>query len=198
MPFIISRVFATVLEIQSVKKKDTVFSKLQHIKIATLASHKVRRVYNKSYGSQEDSWGSMETASRFKRKAPEKPPVRPKPAYLRNLFAGAGGVSRRVREGAWARRVRLALAADLLQGRCRAADTAITAINKHFVTVAANMQYKEHWIREFMPFRCLFTKQGVLTVTLNAYLPVFLLWFWQHDRCNNASAIHTIIHRTFA
>lgn len=100
----------------------------------------MRRVYNKSYGSQEDSVGSMDTL-RFKRKAPEKPPVRPKPAYLRNLFAGAGGVSRRVREGAWARRVRLALAADLLQGRCRAADTAITAINKHFVTVAARTLY---------------------------------------------------------
>lgn len=73
---------------------------------------------------------------RYKRKSIEKPPVRPKPAYLRTLFGGAGGgAARRGREGGWARRVRLALAADLLQGRCRAADTAITAINRHFVTV---------------------------------------------------------------
>lgn len=66
--------------------------------------------------------------ARFRRKSSEKPPIRPKPAYLRSL-------SLRAREGGWARRVRLALAADLLQGRCRAADTAITAINRHFVTV---------------------------------------------------------------
>lgn len=73
----------------------------------------------------------METLPRYKRKTIEKPPVRPKPAYLRQLFACAP----RRREGGWARRVRLALAADLMQGRCRAADYAITAINKHFVVV---------------------------------------------------------------
>lgn len=75
--------------------------------------------------------GGTEVQHRYKRKNTEKPPVRPKPAYLRQLFcAGA-----RRREGGWARRVRLALAADLMQGRCRAADNAIAAINKHFVTV---------------------------------------------------------------
>ncbi|KAH9641451.1 hypothetical protein HF086_006067 [Spodoptera exigua] len=82
---------------------------------------------------------------RYKRKSIEKPPVRPKPAYLRTLFGGAGGgAARRGREGGWARRVRLALAADLLQGRCRAADTAITAINKHFVTVPPVLIFAEY------------------------------------------------------
>lgn len=75
---------------------------------------------------------------RMKRKGGgEKPPIRPKPAFLRHLAHAVGAVGGRLRgrEGAWASRVRFALAADLLQGRCRAADNAITAINNHVISV---------------------------------------------------------------
>lgn len=76
----------------------------------------------------------MEMLTRYKRKCVEKPPIRPKPAYLRYLF-GPGTSTRLVKEATWARRVRVALATDVLHGRCRAADNAITAINKQFHTV---------------------------------------------------------------
>lgn len=68
----------------------------------------------------------------YKRKL-DKPPVRPKPAYLRGVWCGF--VPRKVKDGAWARRLRIALVSDLVQGRCRAADTAITSINNHFASV---------------------------------------------------------------
>lgn len=69
-----------------------------------------------------------------KRKS-DKPPIRPKPAYLRLWLGSVSGGGRKVREGPWARRVRLALASDLVQGRCRAAETAISIINDQFILV---------------------------------------------------------------
>jgi hypothetical protein len=81
---------------------------------------------------------------RFKRKcALEKPPVRPKPPYLRNIVSVLSSTYR-TREGAWSRRVRFALAADLLQGRCRAADSAIAAINNHILTVIYILTFDSH------------------------------------------------------
>lgn len=65
---------------------------------------------------------------------PEKPPVRPKPAYLKHLF-NVGAFVRRNRDNAWSRRVKIALVADLLQGRCKAADGVLTVFNGHFEKV---------------------------------------------------------------
>lgn len=65
---------------------------------------------------------------------PEKPPVRPKPAYLKHLF-NVGAFVRRNRDSAWSRRVKIALVADLLQGRCKAADSVLTVFNGHFEKV---------------------------------------------------------------
>lgn len=65
---------------------------------------------------------------------PEKPPVRPKPAYLKHLF-NVGAFVRRNRDSAWSRRVKIALVADLLQGRCKAADSVLTVFNGHFQKV---------------------------------------------------------------
>lgn len=64
----------------------------------------------------------------------EKPPVRPKPAYLKHLF-NVGAFVRRNRDSAWSRRVKIALVADLLQGRCKAADGVLTVFNGHFEKV---------------------------------------------------------------
>lgn len=69
-----------------------------------------------------------------KGRRPEKPPVRPKPAYLKHLF-NVGAFVRRNRDSAWSRRVKIALVADLLQGRCKAADGVLTVFNGHFEKV---------------------------------------------------------------
>lgn len=69
-----------------------------------------------------------------KGRRPEKPPVRPKPAYLKQLF-NVGAFARRNRDSAWSRRVKIALVADLLQGRCKAADGVLTVFNGHFEKV---------------------------------------------------------------
>ncbi|KPJ07548.1 hypothetical protein RR48_05038 [Papilio machaon] len=62
---------------------------------------------------------------RCKRKiSSEKPVVRPKPAFLK---IGTG-------PNAWSQRLRLALAADLLRGRCRSVDNAISEIHTHLAT----------------------------------------------------------------
>ncbi|CAH0713755.1 unnamed protein product, partial [Brenthis ino] len=50
----------------------------------------------------------------------EKPMVWPKPAHLRSTI--------------WANRMRFALAADLLRGRCRAVDSALVASHAHMTT----------------------------------------------------------------
>lgn len=62
----------------------------------------------------------------------KKPLIRPKPAYL-----GLGGGGRGA-ERPWARRLRLSLAADIVQGRCRATETSIALIDTHFVVVTLN------------------------------------------------------------
>lgn len=64
----------------------------------------------------------------------EKPPVRPKPAYLKQLF-NVGAFVRRNRDNAWSRRIKIALVADLLQGRCKAANGVLTVFNGHFEKV---------------------------------------------------------------
>lgn len=64
----------------------------------------------------------------------EKPPVRPKPAYLKQLF-NVGAFVRRNRDNAWSRRIKIALVADLLQGRCKAADGVLTVFNGHLEKV---------------------------------------------------------------
>ncbi|CAG9791433.1 unnamed protein product [Diatraea saccharalis] len=85
--------------------------------------------------AQNEQLSEPSLSIRFKRNiAGNKPPLRPKPPYLRNIVTLLSPYGYRAREGAWMRRVRFALVADLLQGRCRATDSAITAINTHIIT----------------------------------------------------------------
>lgn len=61
----------------------------------------------------------------------QKPAVRPKPFYLRHICSGSFV---RNKEGAWSKRVRFALATDLLHGRHGIPIPAntLTTLNRHF------------------------------------------------------------------